>query len=105
MWGIGEKGRSRTLFSDRFQLGGPTSVRSFRTNGLGPRDRGRAFFISPSPSLLSHIADDSIGGQLYYSVGISAISDLPRKPQWPVKLHAWANAGRLDGVNQGRALP
>lgn len=36
MWGFGEG----TLFSDRFQLGGPTSVRSFKANGMGPRDRG-----------------------------------------------------------------
>lgn len=31
---------SRTKFSDRFQLGGPTNVRSFRMNGMGPRDGG-----------------------------------------------------------------
>lgn len=38
LWGLGENGA--TLFSDRFQLGGPTSVRSFKVNGLGPRDGG-----------------------------------------------------------------
>lgn len=31
-------GGTKTFFSDRFQLGGPVSVRSFRTNGMGPRD-------------------------------------------------------------------
>jgi outer membrane protein insertion porin family len=31
---------SQTKFSDRFQLGGPTNVRSFRMNGMGPRDGG-----------------------------------------------------------------
>jgi len=103
LWGLGEKGKTRTLFSDRFQLGGPTSVRSFRTNSLGPRDGGKLFcFFSFAFHLKTlTLADDSIGGQLYYSAGISAISDMPGKPQWPVKLHAWVNAGRLDGVNQG----
>jgi outer membrane protein insertion porin family len=45
-------------------------------------------------------ADDSIGGQLYYSAGLSTISDLPLKAHWPVKMHAWVNAGRLDEVDQ-----
>ncbi|KAG6829367.1 hypothetical protein H0H87_011658 [Tephrocybe sp. NHM501043] len=27
-----------TFFSDRFQLGGPTSIRAFRANSMGPRD-------------------------------------------------------------------
>src|SRR5258705_217014 len=54
MWGLGEKGRPRTLFSDRFQLGGPFSVRSFRANSLGPRDGGKRFFpsficLTPTP--------------------------------------------------------
>ena len=45
--------------------------------------------------------DDSVGGQVYYSAGASVISDIPSKAHWPVKAHAWVNAGRLDGVNQG----
>ena len=36
LWSLAQGGG--TLFSDRFQLGGPTSVRSFKTNGMGPRD-------------------------------------------------------------------
>lgn len=36
LWGFS----SPTLFSDRFQLGGPASVRSFKANSLGPRDGG-----------------------------------------------------------------
>ena len=36
LWSLAQGGR--TLFSDRFQLGGPTSVRSFKTSGMGPRD-------------------------------------------------------------------
>lgn len=38
-----------TYFSDRFQLGGSTSVRMFRNNSMGPRDGGERFvFHSPS---------------------------------------------------------
>ena len=32
---------------------------------------------------------------------MSLISDIPSKAHWPVKMHAWLNAGRLDGVDQG----
>ncbi|KAH6900840.1 mitochondrial protein [Coprinopsis sp. MPI-PUGE-AT-0042] len=74
-------------FSDRFQLGGPTSVRSFKQNGLGPRDGA-----------------DSIGGDIYYSIGASLISNIPHKPHWPLKAHLWVNAGRLDKVDQSRTL-
>lgn len=86
LWGLPsfkEESSPKTLFSDRFQLGGPTSIRSFKANGMGPRD-----------------GEDSIGGQVYYSAGASIVSDVPTKPHWPLKLHAWANAGRLDGVDQ-----
>ncbi|KAF9521807.1 surface antigen-domain-containing protein [Crepidotus variabilis] len=82
LWGLGRR-KPTTLFSDRFQLGGPTSVRGFKANGMGPRD-----------------GNDSIGGQIYYSAGMSVISDVPTKRHWPVKMHGWVNAGRLDGVDQ-----
>jgi len=85
LWSFAQGGR--TLFSDRFQLGGPTSVRSFKTSGMGPRD-----------------GPDSLGGELYYSAGASVISDIPAKAHWPVKAHLWVNAGRLDSVNQDVSL-
>ncbi|EGO03411.1 hypothetical protein SERLA73DRAFT_83345 [Serpula lacrymans var. lacrymans S7.3] len=74
-------------FSDRFQLGGPLSVRSFRANGMGPRD-----------------GVDSLGGDIYWSTGISLISDIPRKPHWPVKSHLFVNAGRLDVMDKSKNL-
>ncbi|EIN09167.1 mitochondrial protein [Punctularia strigosozonata HHB-11173 SS5] len=84
MWALG--GRP-TLFSDRFQLGGPTSLRMFRQNSMGPRDD-----------------DDSLGGDIYYSAGLSLISDIPRKAHWPVKTHVFVNAGRLDTMSQEKTF-
>ncbi|TFK22394.1 mitochondrial protein [Coprinopsis marcescibilis] len=75
------------LFSDKFQVGGPTSVRSFKANGLGPHD-----------------GPDSTGGDIYYSAGASLISNIPNKPHWPLKLHTWVNAGRLDLVDRTRPI-
>ncbi|KAJ7484514.1 surface antigen-domain-containing protein [Mycena latifolia] len=75
LWGL----RGPTLFPDRFQLGGPSSVRAFRPNGLGPRD-----------------GVDAVGGDVYWAAGLSVIAPLPKKPEWPLKTHAWINAGRLD---------
>jgi outer membrane protein assembly factor BamA len=51
----GDDGTAPTL-SDRFQLGGPTNLRMFRANNLGPRDGGAPFFflILRLPTLLTH---------------------------------------------------
>jgi len=35
----------RSHFSDRFQLGGPLSLRSFKANGMGPRHGGISKFF------------------------------------------------------------
>ena len=56
-----------------------------RANSLGPKDGA-----------------DSLGGDLYWSAGLSLISDIPKKPHWPVKLHGWVNAGRLDVVDRSK---
>ncbi|KAJ7512571.1 surface antigen-domain-containing protein [Mycena galericulata] len=84
LWGL----NGPTLFSDRFQLGGPSSIRSFKANAMGPRD-----------------GLDSLGGELYWSTGFSVISHLPKRPDWPVKTHAWVNAGRLDNIDKSLPLP
>ncbi|KAH9922450.1 surface antigen-domain-containing protein [Amylocystis lapponica] len=83
LWSLGRP----VPFSDRFQLGGPVSVRMFRANGMGPRD-----------------GPDSLGGDMYWSAGMSLISDIPRKPHWPVKMHAFVNAGRLDALDKSKTL-
>ncbi|KIJ30510.1 hypothetical protein M422DRAFT_36524 [Sphaerobolus stellatus SS14] len=77
----------KTLFNDRFQLGGPFSLRSFKHNSMGPRD-----------------GDDSLGGEVYWAAGASIIGDLPLKPHWPVKTHIFVNAGRLDTLDRSAPL-
>lgn len=71
-------GSSAPHLSDRFQLGGPTSVRMFRHSSLGPKN-----------------GQDSLGGDAFWSVGLSMFSPIPKKPHWPLMLHAFANAGQL----------
>lgn len=70
--------RYRVPFSDKFQLGGPTCVRMFKLNGLGPKDER-----------------DSLGGTAFWSLGASIFGPIPQKPTWPLKLHAFWNAGQL----------
>lgn len=41
---------------------------------------------------------DSLGGTAYCAAGLSVISDIPRRPHWPVKLHGWINGGALDTI-------
>jgi len=71
-------GDKPSLFVDRFQLGGPTSVRLFRPNSMGPRDNG-----------------DFLGADLSWSAGLSLVTPLPVRPEWPVRSHVFVNAGRL----------
>ncbi|GAA6024575.1 hypothetical protein JCM10207_008658 [Rhodosporidiobolus poonsookiae] len=80
------RGTRQSLFSDRFHLGGPTSVRSFRPNSMGPRDSG-----------------DYVGGDAYWALGASLLAPFPfikkekRGSWWEQNLrsHLWINAGKL----------
>ncbi|KAH9444954.1 hypothetical protein KEM48_012559 [Puccinia striiformis f. sp. tritici PST-130] len=71
-------GGRESLFNDRFQLGGPTNVRMFHMNSLGPKDR-----------------NDYLGGEKYWAGGLSILAPLPGKSDWPLKLHGFINAGSL----------
>lgn len=75
------------LFCDRFQLGGPTSIRMFRYNSLGPKE-----------------AMDSLGGDMYYSLKASLFGPIPARPEWPLKLHAFFNAGQLIQLDPKQSL-
>lgn len=96
MWHFGGK----SCFSDRFQLGGPVSVRMFRMNGMGPHDGGGLTSFCYNDLGLTVKLADSLGGNLFWSAGLSLISDIPRKPHWPVKTHLFVNAGRLDVMDK-----
>lgn len=69
---------TQTHFSDKFRLGGPTSVRSFGWNQLGPKQGA-----------------DFTGGELSWAAGTSLFAPFPFKPEWPLKSHLWLNAGSL----------
>jgi len=70
--------------SDRFILGGPTSVRGFKLGGIGPRE-----------------GDDAVGGEAYWAAGFSAVAAIPGMIDKPIKAHAFVNAGNLIKWNKG----
>lgn len=70
--------------SDRFVLGGPTSVRGFKIGGIGPRD-----------------GDDAVGGEAYWAAGLSAVAPIPGMLDLPLKAHAFVNAGNLIKWKKG----
>jgi outer membrane protein assembly factor BamA len=78
---------ARSLFPDRFQLGGPTSVRMFKMNSIGPRDNS-----------------DFVGGDLMWAAGVSLLGPIPKIAHWPLKAHAWINAGRLTGLDSSTSI-
>lgn len=89
---------AKSLFPDRYHLGGPTSVRHFRLNSLGPKDVG-----------------DHLGGDAYYALGASLLTPFRVPALWRngatrateggswwsnenLKGHVWLNAGKLIGT-------
>ncbi|TKA50944.1 hypothetical protein B0A53_05725 [Rhodotorula sp. CCFEE 5036] len=91
---------AKSLFPDRYHLGGPTSVRHFRLNSLGPKDVG-----------------DHLGGDAYYALGASLLTPFRVPALWRngatrateggswwsnenLKGHVWLNAGKLIGTGQ-----
>lgn len=57
----------------------------------------RVLFLLAVSSLTTRPAD-SLGGDLFWAAGASLITHLPHKPLWPVKAHAFLNAGQLESV-------
>lgn len=73
-----------TYMPDRFQLGGPQSVRGFTYNGLGPRS-GR----------------DSLGGDIYLATAASVMGPIPGAPDhWPLRGQIFLNSGSLLSLSQ-----
>lgn len=47
---------------------------------------------------------DSLGGDLHWAAGVGLISNVPKRPHWPVKTHIFVNAGRLDSMHKSLFL-
>lgn len=41
---------------------------------------------------------------MYWAAGLSLISDIPKKPNWPIKTHLFVNTGRLDNIDKCTCL-
>lgn len=72
---------------DKFQLGGPLSVRGFALNSLGPKDR-----------------KDAVGGDLSLEGALGVAFPLSQGTQEILRGHLFANAGVLTNVDQGVSL-
>lgn len=73
-----------SILPDRFQQGGPTTVRGFRENGLGPKAE-----------------KDSVGGDVYVTAGASALFPLPNVDKTrPIRGQLWVNGGRLVALQR-----
>ncbi|KAF5832207.1 surface antigen-domain-containing protein [Dunaliella salina] len=92
-----------TCIADRFFLGGPSSLRGFRTKGVGPTDTRRPQAGEPADS--GPAKRDALGGDLYASVMAAANFPLPHPAFKALNAHGhiFANGGslvQLSGVNQ-----
>ncbi|KAK4686090.1 hypothetical protein P7C73_g4041, partial [Tremellales sp. Uapishka_1] len=74
-----------TCLPDRTYLGGPNSMRGWKIGGLGLRD-----------------GPDSLGGDLAWAMGLSVFAPIPKKADWPLKLHSFLNFGKVVGYDQDR---
>lgn len=67
---------------DRFFIGGPTDVRAFSINGLGPKSY-----------------NSSIGGDYFINGGVSLLTNIPRYEASGFKIHNFLNYGKLLPLN------
>lgn len=59
--------------------------------------------LPPRPHL-TLFPGDFIGGDLHWAAGISLVTPLPKRPEWPLKPHFFVNAGRLASVDPSASL-
>lgn len=79
------KGSNGPRISDRFYVGGPTSVRGFKMGGIRE-------------------AEEPVGGEGYWAAGASLIASVPGLTHLPVKAHAFANAGSIVSNTKGVSI-
>ena len=96
--GRGAPGGGRTHLCDRFYLGGPDSLRGFRTRGVGPSDARRP----PPPGAPEADSEsgggrDALGGDFMASALAAVTFPIPYQPLAEVGVHghAFVNAGTL----------
>jgi outer membrane protein insertion porin family len=83
-----------SAFHDRFFLGGPWSVRGFKTHGIGPR----------APAI-QDLKADALGGDAYWSSGISLLAPVPFLRRFDFfKAHFFLNAGSLIPVDSSKPV-
>ena len=75
------------LLADRFQQGGPTSVRGFTLNSLGPRQ-----------------FSDSLGGTSFMEAGLQLSFPFLQSAAHFARAHAFVNAGLLGDLNREKLL-
>lgn len=86
--------------ADKFYLGGPTNVRGFNYNGLGPRS------ITSSANQNYLTGGDRLGGNYYYAVGLSSYFKLPRLSHTNLRFHHYLNAGKLtNSLDELKQIP
>jgi outer membrane protein insertion porin family len=73
------------LLADRFQQGGPTSVRGFTLNSLGPRQ-----------------FSDSLGGTSFLEAGLQVSFPFLQSAAHFARAHAFVNAGLLGDVSRDK---
>ncbi|KAJ3094303.1 sorting and assembly machinery component 50 [Phlyctochytrium planicorne] len=76
--------QASSRINDRFFLGGPSSIRGFRQNGIGPKDQG-----------------DCIGGDMFFGGGLSLFTPLPYLADKPIRGHLFVNGGNIVKANPG----
>lgn len=69
------------LFSDRFHMGGPNSLRGFQTNSLGPRDQ-----------------EDCLGGKYISEAGLQLSFPFSQATKTIVRGHMFVNSGVLSDI-------
>lgn len=89
--------RQPSCFSDRFHLGGPTSVRMLRQNSMGPK--GTNTHIPDTPE-----HGDALGGDAYWSLGASLFAPFIKREWGDFKWHAFVNAGQVALMDQAKPL-
>lgn len=101
-----------SLISDRFFLGGPGSLRGFRTKGVGPTDervpvRGESGAAAADAPLPAKAPRDALGGDVLLSGAAVVTVEMPEAlgPLRALGIHAhcFVNAGTLLPLREARA--